>query len=253
MEGDVAIVMASSSGLGLGSAIALAREGVNVVINGRDLERLESAVESIREIATGEVRYFQGDIKDPMTASKMVKFAVGEFGKLDHLVTNSGPPPCLHFEEAEDADWYESYELLVMSVVRMVREAEPYLRESENGTIVTITSRIVKEPTSTNVLSSAIRMAIIGLGKTLTWEFAPDIRVNSVLPGKFDTPRLVDDPRDLARKIPNDKVNVDGIPIGRIGDPMELGEVVAFLCSKNSSFINGVALQVDGGSIKAAF
>ncbi len=253
MEGDVAIVMASSSGLGLGSAIALAREGVNVVINGRDLERLESAVESIREIATGEVRYFQGDIKDPMTASKMVKFAVGEFGKLDHLVTNSGPPPCLHFEEAEDADWYESYELLVMSVVRMVREAEPYLRESENGTIVTITSRIVKEPTSTNVLSSAIRMAIIGLGKTLTWEFAPDIRVNSVLPGKFDTPRLVDDPRDLARKIPNDKVNVGGIPIGRIGDPMELGEVVAFLCSKNSSFINGVALQVDGGSIKAAF
>ena len=253
MEGDVAIVMASSSGLGLGSAIALAREGVNVVINGRDLERLESAVESIREIATGEVRYFQGDIKDPMTASKMVKFAVGEFGKLDHLVTNSGPPPCLHFEEAEDEDWYESYELLVMSVVRMVREAEPYLRESENGTIVTITSRIVKEPTSTNVLSSAIRMAIIGLGKTLTWEFAPDIRVNSVLPGKFDTPRLVDDPRDLARKIPNDKVNIDGIPIGRIGDPMELGEVVAFLCSKNSSFINGVALQVDGGSIKAAF
>ena len=249
----MAIVMASSSGLGLGSAIALAREGVNVVINGRDLERLESAVESIREIATGEVRYFQGDIKDPMTASKMVKFAVGEIGKLDHLVTNSGPPPCLHFEEAEDADWYESYELLVMSVVRMVREAEPYLRESENGTIVTITSRIVKEPTSTNVLSSAIRMAIIGLGKTLTWEFAPDIRVNSVLPGKFDTPRLVDDPRDLARKIPNDKVNVDGIPIGRIGDPMELGEVVAFLCSKNSSFINGVALQVDGGSIKAAF
>ena len=249
----MAIVMASSSGLGLGSAIALAREGVNVVINGRDLERLESAVESIREIATGEVRYFQGDIKDPMTASKMVKFAVGEFGKLDHLVTNSGPPPCLHFEEAEDADWYESYELLVMSVVRMVREAEPYLRESENGTIVTITSRIVKEPTSTNVLSSAIRMAIIGLGKTLTWEFAPDIRVNSVLPGKFDTPRLVDDPRDLARKIPNDKVNVGGIPVGRIGDPMELGEVVAFLCSKNSSFINGVALQVDGGSIKAAF
>ena len=122
----MAIVMGSSSGLGLGSAIALAREGVNVVINGRDLERLESAVESIREIATGEVRYFQGDIKDPMTASKMVKFAVGEFGKLDHLVTNSGPPPCLHFEEAEDADWYESYELLVMSVVRMVREAEPY-------------------------------------------------------------------------------------------------------------------------------
>ena len=253
MEGDVAIVMASSSGLGLGSAMVLAREGVNVVINGRDLERLESALESIREVATGEVRYFQGDIKDSRTAAGIVKFTIEEFGKLDHLVTNSGPPPCLHFEEAEDVDWYESYELLVMSVVRMIREAEPYLRESENGTIVTITSRIVKEPTSTNVLSSAIRMAIIGLGKTLTWEFAPNIRVNSVLPGKFDTPRLVDDPRDLARKIPNEKVNVGGIPIGRIGDPVELGEVVAFLCSKNSSFINGVALQVDGGSIKAAF
>lgn len=253
MQGEVAIIMASSSGLGLGSAMALAGEGVNVVINGRNLERLESAVEKIEKIAVGEVHYFQGDIKDPMTASGMVKIAIEKFGRLDHLVTNAGPPPCLRFGETEDRDWYESYELLVMSVVRMVREAEPYLRKSENGTIVTITSRIVKEPTFTNVLSSAIRMAVIGLGKTLTWELAPDVRVNSVLPGKFDTPRLVDDPRDLARKIPNSEVKVDGIPIGRIGDPMELGEVVAFLCSKKSSFINGAALQVDGGSIKASF
>jgi 3-oxoacyl-[acyl-carrier protein] reductase len=127
------------------------------------------------------------------------------------------------------------------------------LKKSKNGTIVTITSRIVKEPSPANILSSSIRMAVVGLGKSLAQEFAPQIRVNTVLPGKFDTPRVVDDVRDVARKIPNSEFKVEGIPMGRIGDPIELGNAVAFLCSNKSSFINGAALQVDGGTIKGTF
>ena len=253
MKGEVAIVMASSSGLGLGAAIALAMEGANVVINGRDKDRLESAKIKIEKVAMGEVICCQGDISERETAVKLVETAMENFGRLDHLVTNSGPPPCLRFEQSNDEDWYNAFDSLFMGIIRVIKEAEPHLKKSKNGTIVTITSRIVKEPSPANILSSSIRMAVVGLGKSLAQEFAPQIRVNTVLPGKFDTPRVVDDVRDVARKIPNSEFKVEGIPMGRIGDPIELGNAVAFLCSNKSSFINGAALQVDGGTIKGTF
>jgi 3-oxoacyl-[acyl-carrier protein] reductase len=257
IDGNAALVTASSSGLGKASATALAREGANVVINGRDTDRLEAAVEEIREVATGEVLGQPGDLTDEDDIEQLVERTVDEFGGIDHLVTSAGGPPSGSFLDTTDEDWYEAYDLLVMSVVRLVRETEPYLRDSgsegECGTIVTITSRSVKEAIDSLVLSNSVRMSVIGLEKTLSTELAPEVRVNSVLPGTHETPRIQELIEQSVERGEYDSYE-EGIhargqdnPLERIGDPMELGNTAAFLCSPRSGYINGQAIVIDGG------
>ena len=254
IEGNAALVLASSSGLGKASATALAREGVNVVLNGRDGDRLEEAAEEVREVATGEVVTVTGDLTVREDVEGLVEATVSEFGGLDHLVISSGGPTRLRFGETTDEDWYDAYDLLVMSVVRAVREAVPHLRESDGGTIVNVTSRVVKEATPTNVLSSSVRMAVIGLEKTLSKELAPDVRANAVLPGAHRTPRITDGAEEAVERGEYDSLEdaladrAEGVPLERIGDPMELGNTVAFLSSPLSGYINGQAIVIDGGS-----
>jgi 3-oxoacyl-[acyl-carrier protein] reductase len=256
IAGNAALVTASSSGLGKASATALAREGVDVVINGRDEERLAEAKSEIESVAEGEVVAQPGDLTEPDDIEALVETTVDEFGGLDHLVTSAGGPPSGAFLETDDEDWEAAYELLVMSVVRLAREAEPHLREGDGGTIVNITSRSVKEALDSLVLSNSVRMGVIGLEKTLSKEFAPEIRANAVLPGPHETSRI--------RELVNDAVDrgeydsyeegLDewaGNPLERIGDPMELGDTVAFLSSPKSGFINGTALPIDGGATGA--
>jgi 3-oxoacyl-[acyl-carrier protein] reductase len=254
IAGNAALVTASSSGLGKASAEALAREGVNVVINGRDESQLEEAKSDIEAVATGDVVAQAGDLTNEDDIEALVETTVDEFGGLDHLVTSAGGPPSGPFLETDDDDWYQAYDLLVMSVVRLAREAEPYLREGDGGTIVNITSRSVKEAIDSLVLSNSVRMSVIGLEKTLSTEFAPEVRANAVLPGPHETSRI----RELVEQAV-DRGEFDSyeagleargsnIPVGRIGDPMELGNTVAFLSSPLSGFINGVAVPIDGGS-----
>lgn len=254
LAGTVALTTSSSSGLGKASATSLAREGVNVVVNGRNKERLESTVEEIREVATGEVIGHAGDITNADDISALVDLTIDEFGQMDHLVTSAGGPPKLQFYETTDEQWYDSYDLLVMSVVRVVREATPHLKADGGGSIVNITSRTVKEASPSNVLSSSVRMAVPGLEKVLSNELAPEIRVNTVLPGSIETQRIyngwdkaikrgeiVDYDEGRARRAAT-------IPLGRLGKPDEFGDTVAFLCSERAGFITGVALPVEGGS-----
>ncbi len=252
IDGNAALVTASSSGLGKASALALARDGVNVVINGRDEDALEAAREEIAAEATGEVLAQPGDLTDEDDVVAMVERTVEEFGGLDHLVTSAGGPPSGPFLDLEDDDWYHAYDLLVMSVVRLAREAEPHLREGE-GTIVTITSRSVKEALDSLVLSNAVRMSVIGLEKTLSKEFAPDVRANAVLPGPHETQRIRDLVEAAVERGEYDSYEEGiagwaGNPLERVGDPMELGNTVAFLSSPNSGFINGTAITIDGGA-----
>jgi 3-oxoacyl-[acyl-carrier protein] reductase len=253
IEGNAALVTASSSGLGKASAKTLAREGVNVVVNGRDEARLADAAAEVREVATGEVVAQPGDITDPEDVSTLVATTVEEFGGLDHLVTSAGGPPSGAFLDTDDEDWYDAYDLLVMSVVRLAREAAPHLREGDGGTIVTITSRSVKEALDSLVLSNSVRMSVIGLEKTLSKEFAPEVRANAVLPGAHETARI----RELVEQAVDRgeydsyEAGVSGWadnPLERVGDPMELGNTVAFLSSPQSGFINGTAIPIDGGS-----
>lgn len=252
IEGNAALVTASSSGLGKASATALAREGANVVLNGRDEDRLEAAVAELREVAAGEVVGQSGDLTDADDAERLVARTVEEFGGLDHLVTSAGGPPSGPFLETTDEDWYDAYDLLVMSVVRLVREAEPHLRDGD-GTVVTITSRSVKEAIDALVLSNAVRMSVIGLEKTLSAELAPEVRANAVLPGTHETPRIRELVEQATERGEYDSYEEgiaargQGNPLGRIGDPMELGDTVAFLCSPRAGYINGQAIVIDGG------
>jgi NAD(P)-dependent dehydrogenase (short-subunit alcohol dehydrogenase family) len=238
IAGNAALTIASSKGLGKASATSLAKEGVDVVINGRDEEALAAAVEEIREVATGEVVGKQGDITDPADVAALVETTVSEFGRMDHLVTSTGGPPRRGFEETDDDDWYGAYDLLVMSVVRTVRASLPYLRE-DGGTIVCITSRRTKEASPTNVLSSSVRMCVPGLMKVLSHELAPEIRINTVRPGSYKTPRNPPETWDEKAK---------ASPLGRVGEPSELGDAVAFLSSDRSSYLTGASIPVDGGA-----
>ena len=272
LEGETAVVTASSSGLGKASATALAREGANVVVNGRDADRLDAAVEEIRaEAARGATVVGQrGDITDPDVPGAVVEATVEEFGGLDHLVPSAGGPPPGLLLDTSDEDWYEAFDLLVMSVVRFVRAAADHLRDgggergdaraspdeqsgSGGGSIVTITSRTVKEASDSIVLSNSVRMAVIGLQKTLSRELAPEVRTNAVLPGAHETSRirnLLTESVDRGEYPDYEAARADreaGIPVGFVGAPMDLGNAVAFLCSEKARYLNGIAVPVDGG------
>jgi len=243
IAGNAALTTASSSGLGKASATALAREGANVVVNGRDEDRLAAAVEEMEAVAAGEVIGVRGDLTDPDEVTGLVDRTVEAFGGLDHVVTSAGGPPRHRFPEATDEDWYDAYDLLVMGVVRLLREADPHLRADGGGSVVHVTSISIKEPNHTNVLSSSVRAGVEGVRKTLSKEFAPEVRLNSVLPGLYRTARREDagDPG----------VDLDDIPLGRMGDAREMGEVVAFLCSERASYLTGAAIPVDGGTTES--
>ena len=255
IEGNAALVTASSSGLGKASAVALALEGADVVVNGRDADRLEEGVEDVRDAAAGgaEVVGVRADVSQKDDVERLVERTVEEFGGLDHLVTSAGGPPSGPFLETTDEDWYEAFDLLVMSVVRAVRKSEPHLRDG-GGTVVNIASRSVKEAIDSLVLSNSVRMSVIGLEKTLSKELAPEVRTNAVLPGAHETSRieeLVEQAVGRGEYEDYDDGIEDwsaGVPIGRVGEPEELGEVVAFLSSERASYLNGVAVPVDGGA-----
>jgi len=218
-----------------------------------DLPVFNTVKEAVRETASGEVVPVTGDLTDRDDVEGLVDSTVEAFGGLDHLVISSGGPTRLRFVEATDEDWYDAYDLLVMSVVRAVRAATPHLREDGGGTIVNITSRVVKEASPSNVLSSSVRMAVIGLEKTLSTELAPEIRANAVLPGAHRTPRITDGAEEAVERGESDSLKdalaerAEGVPLERIGDPMELGDTVAFLSSPRAGFINGQAIVIDGG------
>jgi 3-oxoacyl-[acyl-carrier protein] reductase len=252
---DTALVAASSSGLGKATATALARNDVNVVVNGRDKKKLSATVEELSSVGDGDVVGVQADLTKPAEIEKLVETTVEKFSGLDHLVTNAGGPPSGPFMNMDDDDWYNSFDLLVMSAVRLVRESTPHLRDG-GGTITTITSMTVKEAAEGLILSNAVRMGVIGLEKTLSKEFAPDVRVNAVLPGSHETSRteeLVTQGIERGEYEDYDsglEERYGDIPLG-IGDPIDLGNTVAFLCSEWARNITGVTLPVDGGASRS--
>jgi len=257
VAGETAIVTASSSGLGKASATALAREGANVVICSRSRDNLDEAAADIEAVADGTVLSVQADITDHDDVEALVQATVEEFGGVDHVVTSAGGVPSGPFLEITERDWYQAYDLLVMSVVWLAEAAHPHLVESDAGTITAITSTSVQEAIDGLVLSNAVRRAVVGLVKTLAQEFAPDVRTNAVLPGAHETPRIQELVEAAVERgdVPSYEEGLAGwhadIPLDRIGDPMELGDAVAFLASDRASFVNGASLPVDGGTLRS--
>lgn len=253
LDGNAALTIASSSGLGKASARELAREDAHVVVNGRDRERLDATVEELSALGGGDVVGVPGDITDPETIAELVETTVSEFGGIDHVVTSAGGPPYGGFGEQSDEDWHDAFEMLVMSVVRLLRRAEDALRADGGGTVVNITSLTVKEAVDELVLSNSVRMSVVGLEKTLSREFAPEVRVNAVLPGYYETERLqagVQHDVEQGEYESYDEATAAmaaDVPLDRIAQPGELGTLVAFLSSERASYVTGAAIPADGG------
>lgn len=252
MDDNVAIVAASSQGLGRAAAETLAAEGCRVVMNGRTSETLQAAVAEVDAVGAGDVMGVSADLTRPDGIEKLVERTLDRFGRIDHLVTNAGGPPSGPISGLEDDDWYHAVDLLLMSVVRLIDQCEQPLR-SGGGTVVTIASTSVKEAVESLALSNAVRMAVVGLEKTVSRELAPEVRANAVLAGPHETDRyrqLLEDKAvaddDLSYEDHLERT-AEGIPLDRIGQPHELGDVVAYLSSDRSSFVNGAAIPVDGG------
>lgn len=254
LSDKVALVAASSRGLGFATARQLVREGTKVVICGRTEADVTEAVAQLQGLASGAAAGLVADVTVAGDIERMVDFTVEQFGGLDILVTNAGGPPGGKFEDVSTGQWEAAVELTLMSAVRLIKAALPYLRQSEAASILTITSVSVKEPIAGLLLSNAIRPGVVGLTKTLSQELAADgIRANSILPGWTRTER-VDELLAYRAEANNSSVETEmekitsGIPLGRMAQPEEFGNVAAFLVSPAAGYLTGAMLQVDGGS-----
>ena len=264
IAGKVALVAASSKGLGRGAAEALASEGVRVVITSRHPDELARTAAEIRSLpGASDVHTLAVDLTHGEDVARLVKATIGRFGQLDILVTNGGGPKPGNFADLDEGDWNAGLDATLWPVVRMIANALPYLEQSASerggGRIINIVSTSVKQPIDGLMLSNAIRPAVIGLAKSLSRELAPKgILINNVCPGSFDTDRI----RELYERRAKisgksiDEVRVEDakrIPVGRLGRPEELGATIAFLASSRASYITGQTLSVDGGMVNSLF
>lgn len=256
LKGKVALVTGSSRGLGFATALVLAQEGANVVVNSRSAEGASHAAEKIAAQTGAKVIGVAGDVADPASAEQLVRETAETLGGIDLLVTNAGGPPSGAFEKFDDAAWLKAVDLSLMSHVRLIRAALPWLRKSAAASVLTITSYSVKQPIPNLVLSNSIRSATIGLTKTLALELGCEgIRFNSILPAWTETERVTD--LMSARAKTNGTSVEEEIarqakesPMGRMGTPNEFANAAAFLLSPAASYITGVMLSVDGGMYK---
>lgn len=257
LQGKVAIVAASSKGLGRATALCLAREGALVTVNGRDAERLAATAAEIREATGGDVIEIVNDLAYPEAAIDLIEETVRRRGRLDVLVCNAGgPPPGTFASFPDDQPWLDAINLNLMSTLRMTRAAIPHLEAQGGGSITNIVSISVKQPIPNLVLSNTARTAVIGLARSLALEFAgQNIRVNNVCPGSILTDRIRSISEAESARTGEDldaiiKREGEAIPIGRHGTPEEFGQVVAFFASPAASYVTGATVQVDGGSYK---
>jgi 3-oxoacyl-[acyl-carrier protein] reductase len=254
LKGKRALVMAASRGLGYASALGLAREGCHLVICSRDEERIQSAANRIRTETGAQVQALVADVKDADEAARLVGTAVERYGGLEIVVHNAGGPPAGEFRAMSDDQWQQAFEQNLLSFVRIVNAAVPELKKAGYGRILTIASSSIKQPIPNLVLSNALRAGVWGLAKTLSRELAPDkILVNVIAPGRIQTERI--DELDRANATKSGKAledvrrqSVASIPIGRLGKPDELANLIVFLASEAASYITGQAITVDGGA-----
>jgi 3-oxoacyl-[acyl-carrier protein] reductase len=259
LKNKVALVTASSKGLGRASATALAQEGAKVAICARDGKTLKAAADDIANATRSEVLAIPADVNSSKDIERVVKETARHFGGLHILVTNAGGPPAGYFAEFDDRQWQEAFNLTLMSVVRLVRAATPYMQSQQWGRVINITSLSVKEPIDNLILSNSIRAAVHGLAKTLANQLGQyGITVNNIMPGYIHTDRVEQLAQHTAQRTGQPVADVlaemgKPAPVGRIGQPEELAALVAFLASEQAGYINGVSIPVDGGRLKSAF
>lgn len=259
LKDKVAIVAASSSGLGLACARALAAEGAKLAMCSRDEIRIYEAAEPLhREFGT-ELLTMDLDVTDDEHVRKFVNATIERFGRLDICIANSGGPPSKKFDQTTIDDWEEALRQNFLSTLYFAQAALPPMRKQRWGRFIAITSASVKQPLDGLILSNSVRSAVSGLIKSLSIECGPDnVLVHNVCPGFTATDRLMNLATATAER--------EGIPIDavverwssqtalkRVGTPEEFANVVAFLCSERASYLTGSAIAIDGGLVKGVF
>jgi 3-oxoacyl-[acyl-carrier protein] reductase len=253
IQKKVVLVTAASRGLGWAVAERFSKEGAIVAICGRNRDRIEEAASKLRNKTGGTIQPFEADVTDHPAVHEMVQEIQKRHGAIDILVCNAGgPPPGMHHEFTID-DYRAALELNLLSTINLCYEVLPLMKERGWGRIVAITSVAAKQPLDNLILSNTARAGVLGFIKTLSNQVASlGITANCVCPGYTKTERV----EELAKKFASegkgseedfyDKL-IAAIPAGRVGTPEEFAAVVAFLCSTLAGYLNGVALQIDGG------
>lgn len=256
LKDRVALVAASSQGLGLATAEAFAAEGCRVAMCARNQKALEAGAEKIRKQHKVDVMTEAFDVTDSAAVGRFVAAVTARFGSVDICVTNAGGPPAKGFLASTLEDWQKAIDANFLSTVYFAREVIPYMQKNHWGRIITITSITTKQPVTDLVLSNAVRAAVVGLVKSLANEFGKDgILVNNVGPGFTATDRLKELAR--ARSAATGKSEQEifdawaaDAPLKRLGDPRELADTVVWLASERASYITGQTVLVDGGMYK---
>ena len=255
LKGRAALVNGASSGIGEAVARALAAEGVNLILCARNGEKLAAKAAAIAAEFGVQAVPHAADVAAEDAAAGAVGEALARFGRLDILLNNGGGPPAGRFDTLNESQWKDAADLLLMSAVRFTRAALPAMKAAHWGRILNVSSVSVKAPIDNLMLSNSLRAAVIGFAKTLSTEVAPyGITVNNLLPGRIHTPRLDYLAEQNAKNGGTAQQVFEGwvseIPMGRLGEPQEVGALAAFLASPLAGYLTGQSIAVDGGLLR---
>jgi 3-oxoacyl-[acyl-carrier protein] reductase len=257
LKNKVALVAASSTGLGRAVAEELANEGAGLILCARRADVLENSSREIASATGAEVVSVPADLTQSADIERVISAGLKKFGRIDILVTNNGGPPAGQFENLSQAQWEAATQLTLYSVLEFTRRLLPDMKERGWGRILNITSIAVKQPVDSLILSNSLRAAVTGFARTLANEVAPfGVTVNNIMPGYTRTERLEELAQMMAAREGISPAEFAGrweqeIPMRRLGEPREFAALAAFLVSDRASYITGQSIPVDGGWIKS--
>ncbi|MCD9020411.1 SDR family oxidoreductase [Cohnella silvisoli] len=256
LSGKSVFVAAASKGLGKAVALEYAKEGARLTIASRNLEQLAQTRDEIKALTGVQAEIIQMDVLNNEDIRHAIRTAAGAGKGLDVLVTNAGGPQSGFFSDMEDADWTRGFELSLLSTIRLIREALPFLKSAGEGRIVNLASSSIKQPIDGLILSNVFRAGVHSLTKSLASELAGDgILINTIAPGRIGTDRITELDRkraaDQERSLEDLQMEAaKQIPLGRMGTPEEFARHVVFYGSFANTYVTGQSLLVDGGMIK---
>ena len=257
LKGKVAVIGGASKGLGRACAEVLAEEGMKLVLCSRSKAGIEQAAQELRDRTGADVLAFAGDLEQNDAIKTLIGMAAGKYGRIDVLVSNSGGPPLARSSDATEEQWATAVQRSLLFFARMAREALPHMRAQKSGRIINILASTVYQPIPNLALSGATRMGVVAFAKSLSDEVGRDgILVNNVAPGSLLSERMLGNVTSRAKEL---GISVEKMleeraketAVGRIGEPRELANLVAFLASDKSSYITGTTIRVDGGLVRS--
>ena len=257
LKNKVAIIGGASKGLGRASAQVLAEEGAKITICSRTSADLEQAATEIRESTGSEVMTYAADLDKLDSITGMIEATVDHFGGLDILVNNSGGPPLARSADATEEQWETAVQRSLIFFGRMCRESIPHLKSRGGGRIINILASTVYNPIPNLALSGATRMGVVAYAKSLADEIGRDkILVNNVCPGSILSDRMLSNVTSRANELGISiedalALRAEDTALGRVGEPVELANLVAFLASNKSTYITGTTILVDGGLVRS--